>query len=83
MILLPLRHRGRPHTRILGALSPAVVPPWIGLYPVSHFTTSSQRVLWPSGREARLVRGDHDGSPVHAGSASSSTPEGASEPAGG
>ena len=32
MILLPLRHRGRPHTRILGALSPAVVPPWIGLY---------------------------------------------------
>jgi hypothetical protein len=64
MILLPLRHRGRPHTQILGALSPAVIPPSIGLYPVSHLTTSSQRVLWPSGRGAKLVRGDHDGSPV-------------------
>jgi hypothetical protein len=21
-------------------------------------------VLWPSGREARIVRGDHDGSPI-------------------
>jgi hypothetical protein len=64
MILLPLRHRGKPHTRALGALSPIIVPPWIGLYPVRHLTASSQRVLWPSGREAKLVRGDHDGSPV-------------------
>jgi hypothetical protein len=61
MILLPLRHRGKPHARILGALSPSVVPPWIGLYPVRHLTTSSLRVLWPSGR-TKLVRGDHDGS---------------------
>jgi hypothetical protein len=62
MVLLPLRHRGRPHVRILGALSPAVVPPWIGLYPVRSLATSTLRVLWPSGRPSRLVRGDHDGS---------------------
>ena len=63
MVLLPLRHRGKPHARILGALSPAAVPPWIGLYPIRHLTTLSLRVLWPSG-QARLVRGDHDGSAV-------------------
>jgi hypothetical protein len=64
MVLLPLRHRGKPHARVLGALSPAVVPPWIGLYPVRHLTTSSLRVLWPSGRPSKLVRGDHDGSAI-------------------
>ena len=62
MILLPLRHRGKPHARVLGALSPSVIPPWIGLYPVRHLTTSSLRVLWPSGRGSQLVRGDHGGS---------------------
>jgi hypothetical protein len=62
IVLLPLRHRGKPHARILGALSPAVVPPWIGLYPVRRFASSSFRVLWPVGRPAKLVRGDHDGS---------------------
>jgi hypothetical protein len=64
MILLPLRHRGKPHDRILGALSPSVVPPWIGLYPVRHLTTSTLRVLWPAGRPSKLVRGDHDGSAI-------------------
>jgi hypothetical protein len=64
MILLPLRHRGKPHARILGALSPTVVPPWIGLYPVRCLTTSTFRVLWPARRPAKLVRGDHDGSAI-------------------
>jgi hypothetical protein len=64
MILLPLRHRGKPHARILGALSPRVVPPWIRLYPVRHLTTSTFRVLWPAGRPAKLVRGDHDVSAI-------------------
>ena len=62
MVLLPLRHRGKPHARILGALSPAVVPAWVGLYPVRHLATSSFRVLWPAARPSKLVRGDHDGS---------------------
>lgn len=75
MILLPLRHRGNSQARLLGALSPAVVPPWTGLYPIRHLAMTSLRVLWTSGRPAQLVRGDHDGSPaarrthfrVHAG----------------
>jgi hypothetical protein len=45
MVLLPVRHRGRPDVRILGALSPALVPVWIGFRPLVAFTTSSMRVL--------------------------------------
>jgi hypothetical protein len=50
MILLPLRYRGKTHARIMGALSPATVPPWIGLRPLTHLRTVSHRVIWPSGR---------------------------------
>ena len=52
MILLPLRHRGRPHARILGAMSPAAVPPWIGFRPVRELTTTSLRVIRPPVRAA-------------------------------
>jgi hypothetical protein len=64
MILLPLRHRGKPNARVLGTLAPVTVPPWIGLYPVRRLSTSSLRVLWPSGKPAKLARGDHDGSAI-------------------
>ncbi|KAB1074203.1 PAS domain-containing protein [Methylobacterium planeticum] len=50
LILLPLRHRGRTQARILGALSPTVVPHWLGLRPVTGLATTSLRVL--NGREA-------------------------------
>jgi hypothetical protein len=45
MVLLPLRHRGKPNARILGALSPALVPAWIGAHPIAELETSSMRVL--------------------------------------
>lgn len=50
MILLPLRHRGKPHARILGALAPATLPIWLGLEPIQSLDTVSLRVIWPSGR---------------------------------
>ncbi len=50
MLLLPLRHRGKPHARVLGALSPGVVPAWLGFSPVTSLATVSLRVIWPSGR---------------------------------
>jgi hypothetical protein len=50
MLLLPLRHRGKPHARVLGALSPGVVPTWLGFSPVTSLATVSLRVIWPSGR---------------------------------
>ena len=45
LVLLPLRHRGRTHARVLGCLSPVSVPTWIGLAPLSRFETRSLRVL--------------------------------------
>jgi hypothetical protein len=50
MLLLPLRHGGHTHSRILGAISPVSVPPWIGLYALDRLETASLRVIWPSGR---------------------------------
>jgi hypothetical protein len=52
MVLLPLRHRGKPHARVLGALSPAAAPIWLGFNPVTALSTVSLRVIWPSGRAA-------------------------------
>jgi hypothetical protein len=50
MVLLPLRHRGKTQARLIGALSPAAVPAWIGYHPLTHLKTVSHRVIWPSGR---------------------------------
>lgn len=48
MVLLPLRHRGQPHVRILGAIAPAIAPPWLGFDAVTRLETVSLRVLSPS-----------------------------------
>jgi len=50
LILLPLRHRGRTRSRILGALSPALIPHWIGFDKLAHISLGSMRVIWPVGR---------------------------------
>lgn len=48
LLLLPLRHQGRTQERMLGALSPAGVPSWLGLRPVTGLVTTSLRVLGPT-----------------------------------
>jgi hypothetical protein len=45
MLLLPLRHHGKTHALVLGALSPATIPSWFGLHPISFLNTVSQRVI--------------------------------------
>lgn len=45
MILLPLRHRGRTQARVLGAISPASVPVWIGLRSVECLELTTLRVI--------------------------------------
>jgi hypothetical protein len=54
MLLLPLRHRGKTHARLLGCLSTGALPLWLGLHPVTRLTTVSLRVIWPSGRAAAM-----------------------------
>lgn len=45
MILLPLRHRGKTHSRILGAIVNTTKPSWLGLLPVGNLSVQSLRVL--------------------------------------
>ncbi|HEV3044864.1 MAG TPA: PAS domain-containing protein [Roseiarcus sp.] len=45
LLLLPLRHRGATHSRILGLCSPAAAPSWLGLAPLQPMTLHSTRVL--------------------------------------
>jgi hypothetical protein len=45
VLLLPLRHRGATHSRILGLCSPAAAPSWLGLAPLQPMTLHSTRVL--------------------------------------
>lgn len=45
LLLLPLRHRGDTHSRVLGACSPAFLPSWIGLAAAAPMRLLSLRVL--------------------------------------
>ena len=45
LLLLPLRHHGHTRSRILGAISPARLPSWMGLLPAAPLTLLSLRVL--------------------------------------
>lgn len=65
LLLLPLRHRGRTDLRALGALSPASIPSWAGLVPLSHLETRSVRIIEPRREREGLTLPD----PVAIGSA--------------
>jgi hypothetical protein len=45
LILLPLRHHGRTHARLLGALSPGSIPTWLGLLAADPMMLQSTRVV--------------------------------------
>jgi hypothetical protein len=45
LLLLPLRHHGATHARVLGLCSPAVSPSWLGLAPVGPMTILSSRFV--------------------------------------
>jgi hypothetical protein len=49
LLLLPLRHAGKTHARMLGALSPVLTPPWLGFAPIIDAEVRSMRIIWPSG----------------------------------
>lgn len=47
LLLLPLRYRGRTHARMLGSLSAATAPEWLGLDTLASMRMISLRMLWP------------------------------------
>ncbi len=61
LVLLPLAQRGDTHQRMIGALAPLAVPPWLGSATLGALTLGNIRYLDP-GREAptaaRLVAGN-------------------------
>ncbi|WP_319533557.1 PAS domain-containing protein [uncultured Cohaesibacter sp.] len=59
-ILLPLRHYGQPKSRILGAASPADIPYWVGIWPLTELSVTSMRLIWPDERPSFMRKGAGD-----------------------
>lgn len=68
LLLLPLRHRGRMDSRVLGVLAPLAAPYWIGTLPIATLTLGTLRhivadsltdapQLAPSAAQPRSLRG--------------------------
>jgi hypothetical protein len=47
LLLLPLRHNGKTHARVLGCITPAAHAAWFGLIAVDTLRMSSMRVIEP------------------------------------
>lgn len=47
LLLLPLRHEGKTHARILGCLTPVTNPSWIGLMEAEPITLTTLRMIGP------------------------------------
>ncbi len=45
LLLLPLRHFGKPQKRLLGCLAPSSIPAWLGLLPVDGLELGSMRIM--------------------------------------
>ena len=54
VLLLPLRHQGRTHARILGAIAAANHPDWMGLIPVERLALRSLRIMSASDSRVDL-----------------------------
>jgi hypothetical protein len=55
LLLLPLFHRGRTDSRILGVLAPIGAPYWLGAVPVATLSLGVLRHLGPPGRAAPIA----------------------------
>lgn len=58
IMLLPLKHDGPHHTRILGCFAPMDQPYWLGLNPVVRQPILSLRLIWPDERPNFIRHGD-------------------------
>ena len=45
LLLLPMRHHGQTHARILGLIKPVKAPAWLGLLPIGPMKLNALRVL--------------------------------------
>jgi hypothetical protein len=47
LMLMPLRHNGSSHTRILGGMTAIEEPYWLGVQPIAEQRVTGLRLLWP------------------------------------
>ena len=47
VILMPLRHNGSTHTRILGGMTALEEPYWLGVQPIVEQRITGLRLIWP------------------------------------
>ena len=66
LLMLPLRHQGKTHARIMGCLVPVALPAWLGL--VAGFPLGL--LSWRSISQAALRLSDSALGPAHAGALS-------------
>ncbi|MGE3245134.1 MAG: PAS domain-containing protein [Beijerinckiaceae bacterium] len=45
LLLLPLRHYGKTHARMIGSLAPCAIPTWLGLSPSPGLKVNSMRIV--------------------------------------
>jgi hypothetical protein len=57
MLLLPLRHRGQTHARMLGAIMPLDVPYWTGTAPLARLRITTLRMIHPIAGDADDIPG--------------------------
>lgn len=57
MVLLPLRHRGRTHARMLGSIVPLDVPYWTGTAPLARLRITTLRMIHPAAAEGEDFTG--------------------------
>jgi hypothetical protein len=55
LLILPLRHRGATHSRVIGLCAPAAAPNWLGLAPAAPLALQSMRVQRRSDERAGLA----------------------------
>lgn len=51
MVLLPLRHRGKTHARMLGSVVPLDVPYWTGTAPLARLRIKTLRMIYSADRD--------------------------------
>ena len=54
LLLLPLRHHGKTHARILGSIAASSRPRWLGLLPVEKLTLRSLRIVTGKAQDIHL-----------------------------
>ena len=60
LILLPLRHRGKTHARLLGAMTPAANPDWMGLIETTPLRLTTLRIIREENLRAMAVHVEPD-----------------------